>query len=157
MLRTRALPISTEDREQLLGEHHIAISASFAMPDVNDHPGAIDVLDRQRDRLSDAQTRRVLQQELVKIWQATRKSVLFITHDIDEAIILGTRIGVMTAGPASGLKEIITVDESVGHDRRHPNFMEFFKIIHALIEEEVNKTLLREQDTHSSSVGGSQT
>ena len=104
----------------------------------------------------DAQTRRVLQQELVKIWQATRKSVLFITHDIDEAIILGTRIGVMTAGPAARLKEVIVVDESVGHDRRHPSFMEFFKIIHALIEEEVNKTLLREQDTQSSSVGGTQ-
>ena len=59
MLRTRALPISTEDREQLLGEHYIAISASFAMPDMNDHPGAIDVLDRQRDRFSDAQTRRI--------------------------------------------------------------------------------------------------
>jgi NitT/TauT family transport system ATP-binding protein len=96
----------------------------------------------------DAQTRRVLQRELVSIWHATRKSVLFITHDIDEAIILGNRIGVMTAGPASHLKEVITVEESVGHDRRHPKFMEFFKVIHALIEEEVNKTLLQEQGEH---------
>jgi NitT/TauT family transport system ATP-binding protein len=105
----------------------------------------------------DAQTRRVLQQELVKIWQTTRKSVLFITHDIDEAIILGTRIGVMTAGPASRLKEVIAVDESVGHDRRNVSFMKFFTVIHALIEEEVNKTLLREQAAQSSAAEGTDT
>jgi NitT/TauT family transport system ATP-binding protein len=93
----------------------------------------------------DAQTRRVLQRELVHIWQETGKSVMFITHDIDEAIILGTRIGVMAAGPASELKEVIMINESIGHDRSHPRFMEYFKIVHALIEEEVNKTLLREQ------------
>lgn len=94
----------------------------------------------------DAQTRRVLQRELVHIWQETKKSVLFITHDIDEAIILGNRIGVMEAGPASGLKDVIAISERVGHDRSHPMFMEYFRVVHALIEEEVNKTLLREQD-----------
>ena len=42
-----------------------------------------------------------MQRELASIWRATGKTVLFITHDIDEAIILATRIGVMHAGPAS--------------------------------------------------------
>ena len=92
----------------------------------------------------DAQTRRVMQRELAKIWQATHKSVLFITHDIDEAIILGTRIGVMQAGPAARLKDIIRVDSDRAQDRTHPRFMEYYRIVHALIEEEVNKTLMRE-------------
>jgi NitT/TauT family transport system ATP-binding protein len=92
----------------------------------------------------DAQTRRVMQRELGKIWQATHKSVLFITHDIDEAITLGTRIGVMYAGPGSRLKEIISVDVALGYDRSHPRFIEYYKLVHALIEDEVNKTLLRE-------------
>ncbi len=94
----------------------------------------------------DAQTRRVMQRELVKIWHATHKSVLFITHDIDEAIILGTRIGVMEAGPASRLKQVIPVDSELGHDRTHPRFIEYYRVVHALIEEEVNKTLLREAE-----------
>src|SRR6185295_15803785 len=55
----------------------------------------------------DAQTLAVMQQELVKIWRATRKTVLFITHDIDEALTLATRIGVMHAGPGSRLKGVI--------------------------------------------------
>jgi NitT/TauT family transport system ATP-binding protein len=92
----------------------------------------------------DAQTRRVMQRELAKIWRATHKSVLFITHDIDEAIILGTRIGVMQAGPAARLKEVIDVDLELGHDRTHPRFMDYYRIVHGLIEEEVNKTLMRE-------------
>jgi NitT/TauT family transport system ATP-binding protein len=92
----------------------------------------------------DAQTRRVMQRELAKIWQATHKSVLFITHDIDEAIILGARIGVMQAGPAARLKEVIRVDSDRIQDRTHPRFMEYYRIVHALIEEEVNKTLMRE-------------
>jgi NitT/TauT family transport system ATP-binding protein len=92
----------------------------------------------------DAQTRRVMQRELAKIWHATHKSVLFITHDIDEAIILGTRIGVMQAGPAARLKDVIRVDSDRAQDRTDPRFMEYYRVLHALIEEEVNKTLMRE-------------
>lgn len=92
----------------------------------------------------DAQTRRVMQRELVKIWKAAAKSVLFITHDIDEAIVLGSRIGVMRAGPAASLKEIIRIDEQLSHDRSHPRFIEYYKAVHEAIEEEVNKTLMRE-------------
>jgi NitT/TauT family transport system ATP-binding protein len=49
----------------------------------------------------DAQTRRLIQAGLIRIGEQTRKPVLFVTHDIDEAIILADRIGVMSAGPAS--------------------------------------------------------
>jgi NitT/TauT family transport system ATP-binding protein len=47
----------------------------------------------------DDQMREVLQEELLQIWQRTRKTVFFITHSVDEAIFLSTRIGVMSANP----------------------------------------------------------
>jgi NitT/TauT family transport system ATP-binding protein len=47
----------------------------------------------------DAQMREVLQEQVLEIWQRTRKTVFFITHSVDEAIFLSTRIGVMSANP----------------------------------------------------------
>src|SRR4029079_4189761 len=58
----------------------------------------------------DAQTRTHLQDELVDIWGKTRKTILFITHDIGEAVLLADRIGVMTRGPGAHVGEIIEVD-----------------------------------------------
>jgi NitT/TauT family transport system ATP-binding protein len=89
----------------------------------------------------DSQTRRVLQGELVRIWKATGKTVLFITHDIEEAIILGTRIGVMRAGPASAIKETISIEGVDTKDRRSKNFLEYYRVVHDLIEDEVGKSL----------------
>ena len=86
----------------------------------------------------DAQTRTVMQQELLKIWRATGKTVLFITHDIDEAIILSTRIGVMHAGPASRLKGVIPVDlEIAERDRTADRFVGVYRQVHAMIREEL--------------------
>jgi NitT/TauT family transport system ATP-binding protein len=56
----------------------------------------------------DAQNRVILQAELVRIWEQTRKTVLYITHSIEEALLLGDRTVVMTAQPGR-LKEIIDV------------------------------------------------
>src|SRR5262249_22434359 len=47
----------------------------------------------------DAQTRELMQDELKRIWKETRKTVLFITHSLDEALVLGTNVAVMTARP----------------------------------------------------------
>ena len=47
----------------------------------------------------DHQTRELMQELLLDVWQANRKTVLFVTHDIDEAIFMGTRVAVMTARP----------------------------------------------------------
>ena len=47
----------------------------------------------------DAQTRAVLQEELLRIWEAHRKTVVYITHSIDEAVLLGDRVVLMTAHP----------------------------------------------------------
>ncbi len=49
----------------------------------------------------DAQTRAVLQEELLRIWDETRKTVVYITHSIDEAVLLGDRVVLMTAHPGT--------------------------------------------------------
>jgi ABC-type nitrate/sulfonate/bicarbonate transport system ATPase subunit len=57
----------------------------------------------------DSQTRSLMQELLLKIWEQSKKTVLFITHDIDEAILLGDHVYVMTARPGQ-IKERIEID-----------------------------------------------
>ena len=57
----------------------------------------------------DAQTREQLQTELLKLWNKTRKTVIFVTHDIDEAIYLGDKIIVISPRPGK-VQEVVTVD-----------------------------------------------
>ena len=57
----------------------------------------------------DAQTRETLQDELLRIWQDTHKTVVFITHGIDEAVYLGQRVAVMTSRPGR-IKALIDID-----------------------------------------------
>ncbi|MFQ6395827.1 ABC transporter ATP-binding protein [Nocardia sp. KC 131] len=57
----------------------------------------------------DAQTRESLQDELLRIWQATGKTILFITHGIDEAVYLGQRVAVLTARPGR-VKAVLDVE-----------------------------------------------
>lgn len=56
----------------------------------------------------DAQTREILQDELLRIWAETRKTIIFVTHSIDEAIYLADRVVVMSANPGT-LKEIVNI------------------------------------------------
>jgi ABC-type nitrate/sulfonate/bicarbonate transport system ATPase subunit len=56
----------------------------------------------------DEQTRRILQEELLRIWEETRTTVVFVTHSIDEAVLLGDRIVVMSARPGK-IDEIVDV------------------------------------------------
>lgn len=57
----------------------------------------------------DAQTREFMQEELLRIWSQTRKTVVFITHSIDEAVYLADRVVVMSARPGR-IEEVLTVD-----------------------------------------------
>ncbi|ALG11536.1 ABC transporter ATP-binding protein [Kibdelosporangium phytohabitans] len=57
----------------------------------------------------DAQTRESLQDELLRIWQRTGKTIVFVTHGIEEAVYLGTRVAVMTSRPGR-LKEVLPID-----------------------------------------------
>jgi NitT/TauT family transport system ATP-binding protein len=58
----------------------------------------------------DAQTRETLQGELLRIWRRTGKTIVFITHGIDEAVVLGQRVAIMTSRPGR-IKQIIEVPE----------------------------------------------
>jgi NitT/TauT family transport system ATP-binding protein len=91
----------------------------------------------------DAQTRALMQEELANIWRTTRTTVLFITHDIDEAITLGTRIGVMRAGPRSQVKGVIDVALNGARSRTDDVFLQYYKRVHAMIRDEVAKSLAR--------------
>ena len=75
----------------------------------------------------DAQTREVLQEELLRIMQDERKTMVFITHSIDEAILLGDRIAVMSARPGR-IKEILDLPFGRPRDvnalRADPRFAE---------------------------------
>ena len=80
----------------------------------------------------DAQTRVVLQEELLRVWEANRKTVLFVTHDLAEAIILSDRVIVMTARPAR-IKSQYNVDlprpRSVTQSRFNPQFDKLYGTI----------------------------
>lgn len=87
----------------------------------------------------DAQTREFMQEELLRVWSATRKTALFITHDIKEAIYLGDRVVIFTARPGR-IKERIDIDLPRPRDlhvKREPRFLEYEDRIWASIEEEV--------------------
>jgi NitT/TauT family transport system ATP-binding protein len=95
----------------------------------------------------DAQTRAAMQEELSRIWRATGKTVVFITHDIDEAVALGTRIGVMRAGPASKLKAVLPVDlPADARNRTDDRFVAVYREVHSLIREEVVVALRQSAD-----------
>jgi NitT/TauT family transport system ATP-binding protein len=98
----------------------------------------------------DAQTRALMQEQLARIWQSTRISVLFITHDIDEAIILSSRIGVMKAGPASNIKGIVEVDLPDKRNRTDHAFMRYYRVVHDMIREEVLKSVHAVEDAEDS-------
>jgi NitT/TauT family transport system ATP-binding protein len=96
----------------------------------------------------DAQTRGIMQQELTRIWSSRKKSVLFITHDIDESLLLGDRVAIMTAGPAATIKKVLTVPlarpREVGDD-----FLRLRREIKAAIEDEVMKSMRQVDDANS--------
>jgi NitT/TauT family transport system ATP-binding protein len=93
----------------------------------------------------DAQTRERLQEELVAIWERTGTTVVFITHDIDEAVFLGQRVAVMSARPGR-IQEVIDVDldRRTAGDRDLRATPEFAAYRHRIW------TLLREQQVAAS-------
>src|SRR5690606_23719279 len=89
----------------------------------------------------DAQTRNIMQMELRKIWKETETTILFITHDVDEAILLSTRAGVMTAGPGGTLKAVVDVDLEDNRSRSNPRYLELYDLVHGMIKEEVARSI----------------
>lgn len=83
-------------------KQRVAIARAFAV-----HPKVL-LLDEPFGAL-DPLKKSIMQDELTTIWEKDKKTVLMVTHDIDEAIYLSDRIVVMTNGPAAGIGEIIDV------------------------------------------------
>ncbi|MDP5182502.1 ABC transporter ATP-binding protein [Blastococcus sp. BMG 814] len=89
----------------------------------------------------DAQTREVMQAELARIWRQNACTVVFVTHDIDEALLLADRVLIMTAGPAAGIKRIHDVDLPRPRLKASPEFLERYERLREDIADEVNKSL----------------
>lgn len=83
----------------------------------------------------DAQTRNMMQKELLRIWKETKKTVLFITHSVDEAVYLADRIVVMTARPGT-LKEVFEIKWPRPRDRASVEFASLRKKILEELERE---------------------
>ncbi|WP_456419479.1 ABC transporter ATP-binding protein [Methanocaldococcus infernus] len=90
----------------------------------------------------DAQTRAILQNELLKIWEKDKKTVFFVTHSIDEAIYLSDRVAIMTARPGR-IKEIVEIDLERPRDKNSVEFLKYRKKIVEILKEEVLKTIKR--------------
>jgi sulfonate transport system ATP-binding protein len=97
----------------------------------------------------DIQTRQLMENELLELWGSDRKSVVFITHDLEEAISLSDRVVVLSAGPESHSIGDYSIDlprpRDVAEIRLAPRFIEIHtKIWHAM-KEEVLKGYARQQ------------
>ena len=86
----------------------------------------------------DAQTREIMQEELLRIWQQDRKTVVFVTHSISESIFLADRIAVMATRPGT-IKELVDVALPHPRDRSSPEFVSLERRIKRLVREEVAK------------------
>jgi NitT/TauT family transport system ATP-binding protein len=90
----------------------------------------------------DAQNKVLLQEELLKIWEQNRKTVVYITHSIDEALLLGDRVAIMTGVPGR-IKEILDVTfarpRDVVETKALPRFTELTVHIWRVLESEVRR------------------
>ena len=82
----------------------------------------------------DAQTRSMLHEELLDVWHETKKTILFVTHDVEEAVTLADRIVVMTPGPGR-VREIVDVDLPRPRSRTDGAFVEYRERVRSLIRE----------------------
>lgn len=87
----------------------------------------------------DALTRRVLQREIARIWSETRKTVVYVTHDIREALLLGQRIGVMSIGPRATVRKIHHIDLPFPRDELAPEFLRLNRLLDEEIEQEATR------------------
>jgi ABC-type nitrate/sulfonate/bicarbonate transport system ATPase subunit len=71
----------------------------------------------------DAITRLIMRGELLRIWEAERKTIVFVTHDIDEAVQLADRVVVMSARPAT-IQQIVNIDIAHPRDISSPRYLE---------------------------------
>lgn len=94
----------------------------------------------------DAQTREIMQTELLRVWEAGAKTVLFVTHQIDEAVYLSDRVFVFARRPGR-INKIVEIDLPRPRSlaiKRTPEFARYVDEIWTLIEEDVRVSVLQE-------------
>jgi NitT/TauT family transport system ATP-binding protein len=95
----------------------------------------------------DVQTRALMEDKLLELWQELRATVLFVTHDLEEAIAMGDRILLLTAGPRATLKADYPIDlprpRNVAEARFTPGFSEIYEAVWRSLREEVMATYER--------------
>ena len=100
----------------------------------------------------DAQNKLLLQEELLRIWEEHKKTVVFITHSVDEAVFLGDRIMVMTAQPGQ-VKTFVPVPlarpRNISELQKAPEYGELIAHIWTSLREEVQRARRREEEIRS--------
>ena len=105
----------------------------------------------------DVQTKAMMSNELLALWEQTRPSVIFVTHDLEEAIALADQVVVMTVGPGT-VKAVYDIDlprprGAVQEIRFEPRFLELHHQIWESLREEVERAYARTA-TAASAHGG---
>ncbi|GAA1901967.1 ABC transporter ATP-binding protein [Streptantibioticus ferralitis] len=94
----------------------------------------------------DVQTRQIVQDELLSLWELTRPAVVFVTHDLEEAIALADKVVVLTVGPGT-VKDTFAIDlprpRKVQDIRFHPRFVELYEQIWTSLRDEVQLAYAR--------------
>jgi len=89
----------------------------------------------------DAISKRIMQKELLRIWQQYRMTVVYITHDVNEAMLLAQRVAVMRRGPGSTIKEVFEIDQSYPRRLTEGVVSKILERIEASLETEVGSSL----------------
>lgn len=88
----------------------------------------------------DAMTRRRMHAALIDIWRRTGQTVVFVTHDIAEAIALADRIAIMSVGPGSSFMRVMTIDARRPRDMSNPAHAALFGEIETLLAPEIERS-----------------
>jgi NitT/TauT family transport system ATP-binding protein len=95
----------------------------------------------------DVQTRELMQEELLQLWAQAKSAVLFVTHDLDEAILLADRVAVLTTRPAR-VKSVHTIDLPRPRDVAKLRYDEKFIAIARSISDDLREEVLRARAGH---------
>lgn len=87
----------------------------------------------------DAQTRRILLRELVRIWQKTSATIIYVTHDLREALQLGQRVVVISRGPSAKVKLILPNKDPYPRDEFSASFIDLYRQLDKMLSEEVGE------------------
>ncbi len=94
----------------------------------------------------DAQTRMIMQEEILRIWEQTKKTIMFVTHAIEEAVLLADRVAVFSCRPGR-IKETVTIDLPRPRPldvRSSPEFARLYDHLYQLLREEVLRSMEEE-------------